>query len=325
MMLAKFAVSTAFAAALAILGAGGAMAQTFKMSHVLSKESHWGIAMAAFAEEVGKRTQGRIKIEHEPSVQSGEQAIAEGLQIGTHDFALISTGSMGKIVPDIQILDIMYLFRDAAHARAVLDGPIGQELLDAFTPHGMAALCWTENGFRHLTNSARPVKAPEDVKGLKIRLQQSEIHKLAFKTLGAEPMPMAFNKAYDAMQQGIVDGQENSIALILSSGYANVQKHLTLSRHIFTPAVILASDALWKSLPAEDQKAIREAAAAANKVLRDEGDRMEREGIAALQKAGMQVVTEIDRKAFEAALAPAYGEFAKQFGQEKIDRIRSFK
>ena len=308
----------------AALAAGcGAAEETYKVSHVLPKDGHLGVGAQAFAEEVTRKTHGRIKIVHDPSVLTGEQAIVENLQIGAADFAYISL--LGKALPESTITNLPFLFRDYAHARAVLDGPIGQELLDKFKSRGLVGLAWGENGFRNLTNNVRPIIGPEDVRGLRIRVQPSEIQLLMVKALGGEPKALPFNEVFSALQQGVVDAQENPIALILSNGYAAVQKYLTLTRHIYTPMPLLASEEVWNTIAPADQQIIREAARHSVEVNRAETDRLEKEGLAMLEKAGMRVTPTIDRAAFEAAVAPAYVEYARMFGQDVIDRIRNYK
>ena len=305
--------------------AGPAAAQTFKATHVVPADSAFGALVVTFAAEVAKRTNGRIKIIHDPSYLGGEKEICEGLELGTHEIGVLSTGTTGEFGPDTKILDMPFLFRDYAHARAVLDGPIGQDLLKAFAARGLIGIAWADNGFRHLTNNVRPVRTPEDVKDLVIRTQQNPIHQLAFTTLGAVTRMIPFPQLYTALQQGTVDGQENSMAVMVKGGYARVQKHLTLSAHVFSPIVVLVSESVWQSLSPGDRKIFREAIKAGVAANRAYVDRVETEGIAVLQQSGMQVVPEIDRAAFEAALAPAYLEYARMFGQDRIDRIRNFR
>jgi tripartite ATP-independent transporter DctP family solute receptor len=184
---------------------------------------------------------------------------------------------------------------------------------------------WWENGFRHLTNNRKAVNSPEDVKGLKVRTMENPVHMTAFRTLGAAPTPMAFPELFGALQQGTVDGQENPMPVILTARFAQVQKYLSLTGHVYSPALLIMSKATFAKLSKEDQAALRDAArlgGAANrqKVLADESS-----GVETLRKAGMQVVTDVDKSKFQQALGPAYQEYAKKFGQANIDRIRNSK
>ena len=165
------------------------------------------------------------------------------MQLGTLDLTLTSTGPLPNFVPEVAILDIPFLFRDYAHARAVLDGPIGQDLLQKFPPKDIVALAWAENGFRHMTNSKHPVNVPDDLKGLKMRTMENPIHIQAYRQFGILPTPMAFTEVFTALQQGTVDGQENPLSVITSAKLDQVQKYLTLTGHVYSPAVILMNKA----------------------------------------------------------------------------------
>jgi tripartite ATP-independent transporter DctP family solute receptor len=197
-------------------------------------------------------------------------------------------------------------------------------MLKLFPAKGMVALAWGENGFRHLTNGVRPVKSPEDAKGLKVRTMENQVHMTAFRTLGVLPTPMAFTEVFTALQQGTVDGQENPIPVITSSKFAQVQKYLTLTGHVYSPALILMSKATYDGLSADEQKLVAEAAGAAAKAMREKVAAVEATGVDELRAAGMQVITDVDRLKFQDALMPAYTEYAKKFGKDNIERIRNF-
>lgn len=324
MRFAKLIAGMLVTAAVTAVGSHSVLAATtYKLGYVLPKNSHFGVCASTFADEVAKRTGGRIEIEQEGGMLGGEASIIEGLQLTTQDIGLVTTGPIGTHVPEAGIIDVPFLFRDYAHARAVLDGPIGQELLAAFSKRDMTALAWGENGFRHITTSTRAVQAPKDLEGLKIRTQQNKVHIEAFTALGVKATPLPFNELYAAMQQGLVDGEENTIPVIVQGEYNKVQKHLTLSSHVYSPTVLIMSTAVWSALSDDDKKAVQEAAKVAVKAMRAAVEKSEQEGVAKLEMAGMQVVRKIDTAAFQSALAPAYAEYAKQFGQDKIDRIRT--
>ena len=152
----------------------GCAETVFKMGFTLTAGSHFGVGATAFAEAVARGTDGRFRVELYPdSLLGAEREMLEGAQDGSVDLAIVSTGPVGTFVPETLITDIPFLFRDYAHARAVLDGPIGQEMLALFPKHDLIALAWGENGFRHLTNDVRPVRGPDDLRGLKIRTMQN--------------------------------------------------------------------------------------------------------------------------------------------------------
>jgi tripartite ATP-independent transporter DctP family solute receptor len=247
------------------------------------------------------------------------------VQLGTLDLTMTSTGPVPNFVPEVAILDIPFLFRDYAQARSVLDGPIGQDLLQKFQPKGIVALAWGENGFRHMTNSKRPVNAPEDLKGLKMRTMENPIHIQAYKQFGILPTPMAFTEVFTALQQGTVDGQENPLSVISAAKFDQVQKYITLTGHVYSPALILMSKAKWDALAPADKQAFSEAAKEAVKANRARIDDDERKVVAELKAHGMSVVENVDKAKFQATLAPTFVEFGKKFGQDNIDKIKNAK
>ena len=311
---------------LALGVAAPAAAEELKFGYSLPATSHYGASATAMGEELAKRTNGKWTIKQFPAnALGGEREMVEGLQIGTVDLVATSTGPVGNFVPDTLLTDIPFLFRDYAHADAVLDGPIGQQILDQFPKNGLVALAWGENGFRNLTNSKRPVRTPEDAKGLKVRTMENQVHMTAFRTIGVLPTPMAFPELFPALQQGTVDGQENPIGVILGAKFPQVQKYLTISQHVYSPALILMSPAVWNKLSAEEKTAFKEAAKVGAQAMRRNAREDAQNGVDELRKQGMEVVTDVDRKAFEEALKPAFAEYAKKFGQAKIDAIRNYK
>src|SRR5438105_4573817 len=316
----------ALALMMAIVTAEGAHAQTaLKMNISVAQNSHYGVAIDAFAREVEKRTNGRYKIQNFYSGALGaERESIEGVQLGTLDLTMTSTGPVPNFVPEVAILDIPFLFRDYAHARAVLDGPIGQDLLAKFDAKGIKALAWGENGFRHMTNNKHPVNTPDDLKGLKMRTMENPIHIEAYRQFGILPTPMAFTEVFTALQQGTVDGQENPLSVITSAKLDQVQKYLSLTGHVYSPALILTNKAQWDKLSPADKQAFSDAAKEAVKANRTRIDDDERRAVADLRAKGMSVET-VDKAKFQAALTPVYADFAKRFGQDNIDRIKNYK
>jgi len=317
-----------FAAALLALGLAqpASAEETLKMNISIAQNSHYGVAIDTFAKELEKRTNGRYKVQNFYSGALGaERESIEGVQLGTMDLTMTSTGPVPNFVPEVAILDIPFLFRDYAHARSVLDGPIGQELLTKFDAKGLKALAWGENGFRHMTNNKRPVNVPEDLRGLKMRTMENPIHIQAYKQFGILPTPMAFTEVFTALQQGTVDGQENPLSVISAGKLGQVQKHVSLTGHVYSPALILMSKARWDKLSAEDKQAFLDSAKEAVKANRARIDEDERRVIGELKGQGVTVVETVDKSKFQAALAPTFVEFGKRFGQDNIDRIRNAK
>ncbi|HEY3177880.1 MAG TPA: TRAP transporter substrate-binding protein [Casimicrobiaceae bacterium] len=305
----------------------GVHAQTaLKMNISVAQNSHYGVAIDTFAREVEKRTNGRYKVQNFYAGALGaERESIEGVQLGTLDLTMTSTGPVPNFVPEVAIFDIPFLFRDYAHARAVLDGPIGQEMLVKFDAKGIKALAWGENGFRHMTNNKHPVSAPDDLKGLKMRTMENPIHIQAYRQFGILPTPMAFTEVFTALQQGTVDGQENPLSVITAAKLDQVQKYLSLTGHVYSPAVILMSKPQWDKLSAEDKQAFADAAKEAVKANRARIDEDERRAVGDLRAKGMAVVDTLDKTKFQAALTPVYSDFSKRFGQENIDKIKNYK
>ena len=247
------------------------------------------------------------------------------MQLGTLEVVVTSTGPVGNFVPETLITDIPFLFRDYDHARKTLDGPIGQDILAKFPSKGIVGLAWAENGFRHVTNSKKAVNLPEDLKGLKLRTMENPVHMLAFKTMGAQPTPMAFPEVFGALQQGTVDGQENPIPVIVSSKFGQVQKNLTLTGHVYSPALFITSTSFFGSLNADQKKIIQDSAKAGATAMRKKVNEIENKGIDDLKAQGVTVVSNVDKAKFQAALAPAYADYAKRFGAEAIDKIKAVK
>ena len=304
--------------------AGGAQGQQqLVIGHSTPAISHYGVGADAFIATLTELSNGAFTGVQAPAGQlGGERDMIEGLQIGSLDLVITSTGPLGNFVPDVLALDLPFLFRDYSHARNVLDGEIGQELLAAIGENNLVGLAWSENGFRHVTNSQRPMTTPADLEGLKLRTMENAVHMAAFQGMGAAPTPMAFPEVFGALQQGVVDGQENPITVITASRFWEVQGHVTLTGHVYSPAVVLASPVLYDGLSDEQKGWFHQAAAAAAAATRAEVDRLEAEGVALMRQNGMEVITEIDRAPFQALAAEAaWPVYTDRFGSAMIDRI----
>jgi tripartite ATP-independent transporter DctP family solute receptor len=325
----KFSQSLArivIASACLLAPASGQASKSLKLGYILSPNSQLGAGANVFADEIAKRTGGRYKIDQYPnSALGGEVEMLKAVQLGTVDLAFITGAPLPNFVPDVGIFNIPFLFRDLAHAHAVLDGPIGQSYLGKFKEKDLVALAWGENGMRHITNSKHEIRLPEDLKGLKLRLPQSDVMLAGFKALGADVSPLAFPLLYGALQSGQYDGQENPIATIQSSKFNQVQKYLTLTGHVYDPAVLFLSIDDADELSADDKRSFIEAARLAGEASRKFAAAAEAKGVAELAQTGMQVVNDVDRSKFSAAMAVANSEFDGRFGSELIKKIRGYK
>ena len=321
-----FAAIAALVACASISSSHAEEVHVIRLGYILAPHSQLGAGADVFAAEVAKRTQGRYRVDQYPDAAlGGEVEMMKGVQLGTVDMAFVTGAPMPNFVPEIGVFGIPFLIRDAQHAYSVLDGPLGQELLKKFDAQSIVALAWGENGMRHLTNSVRPIRTPEDLKGLKLRVPQSEVMVQGFDSLGADAHPLAFPDVYGALQTGRFDGQENPIATIIASKFYEVQKFLTLSGHIYDPAAFLMSKDLYQELSPADRQAFAEAARLGGLASRKFATEAQANGVALLQQEGMQIVTDVDKAKFADAMAPAMPGFEQKFGHDMIDAIRSVK
>lgn len=303
------------AAVVMSMTAGLAAAQEFNLAFTPPLESHYGDGGKAFAETMQELSGGTITINLKPAgALGGERDVIEGLQIGTVDLAISSTGPIGNFVPAIYALDFPFLFAGYDQAHSVLDGPIGQGLLDEFKAHDLVGLAWGENGFRNVTNNIHPINTPEDLKGLKLRTMENRVHIAAFEAAGASPTPMSWTEVLTSLAQGTIDGQENPIPVLVANKMWEIQKYATLTQHVYSPAVVVMSGARWDGLSEEQQGWFVEAGKAAAAATRATVAENEANGVALLRENGMDVIDGVDKAAFAAAVQPAYEQFAEEMG-----------
>lgn len=296
---------------------------TLKAGHSLTEEHPYHVVLLDIAKAVEERTDGKVKIEVFPLSQLGaERELTEALTLGTADMSISSTAPIANFYPKIGIVDLPFLFESREHAYKVLDGEIGQDLLKGMEDVGIVGLSWAENGFRHITNSKHEITKPEDLKGLKIRTQENPIHLDAFTALGAKPTPMAWNEALTALQQGVVDAQENPIVVADTYKlYEANQTHMSLTGHLYSPAVIMMSKATWDRLPADYQKIFEEEAQKAGKHERELITQSDEDSLKVLKEKGVKIVEDVDVAPFREAISSVYEKYESQFGKENIEAI----
>lgn len=295
----------------------------FKAGHSLTEDHPYHLALKKMAEDVDKRSNGKVKIEVYPLSQLGaERELTEALTFGTADMSITSTAPVTNFYAKLGVLDLPFLFESREQAYKVLDGKVGEETLKNLESANLVGLAWAENGFRHITNGTKDIKKPEDVSGMKIRTQENPIHLAAFETLGAKPTPMAWTEALTALQQGVVDAQENpAIVAQTYKLYDSKQTHMSLTGHVYSAAMILFSKPVWDKLPADVQQLIAEEAKKAGQYERELMIKMEEEAIANLKAKGVVVTEDVDKQAFREAMKPVYDKFSDQFGKELVDEI----
>lgn len=282
-----------------------------------------GMAASTMASVIDKLSQGRIRVDLYPASAAGsDPEMAEGLALGSVDLLILSATLLLPYGTDVGVFDMMYLFRDVAHARAVLDGPLGREALGWFAAKGIQGLAWGEIGFRHITAN-KPVRRPDDLKGMKLRVPVSDVELAGFRSLGVNAIQTPFNNLYGALADGRVDGQENPLGVIESSRFNEVQTTLSLTGHIYSPYLLGASAHLMSALSPGDRDIIEEAARQAALVSRKVAEDFEKAGRERLRQAGMVIVEDIDKAAFVSALTGFTASMTERYGRERIAAIRA--
>jgi tripartite ATP-independent transporter DctP family solute receptor len=252
----------------------------------------------------------------------GELEMTQACINGSLDLAVTATNVVASIVPELGLLDAPFLFRDAAHARSVLDGPVGAEYTELLKAKGANNLAWAENGLRHVTGN-RPVRRPEDLHGLHIRVPQSQVMIDAFKALGASPEPLPFPQLFDALRTGQFEAEENPVATIVAANFQQVQKYLSLTGHVYSAAFFIVSPDLFEDLEPAQRSALVDAARIGGKASRDTASQGERDGIVTLGQAGMTIVQDVDRAALAEAPRPVLDAVANRLGADRAARIRN--
>ncbi|WP_301170244.1 TRAP transporter substrate-binding protein [Brevibacillus nitrificans] len=299
----------------------------FKAGHSLTEDHPYNLALKKMAEDVEKRSNGKVKIEVYPLSQLGaERELTEALTFGTADMSITSTAPVTNFYPKLGVLDLPFLFESRDQAYKVLDGKVGQDILKDLSSANLVGLAWAENGFRHITNGTKDIKTPADIQGMKIRTQENPIHLAAFEALGAKPTPMAWTEALTALQQGVVDAQENpAIVAQTYKLYDSKQTHMSLTGHVYSAALILFSKPVWDKLPADVQQLISEEATKAGQYERELMIKMEEEAIKDIKSKGVTITEDVDKQAFRDAMKPVYDKFSGQFGKELVDEIMNTK
>jgi tripartite ATP-independent transporter DctP family solute receptor len=307
----------ASAAALVHAGAIPAFAQntrTLKMGYVPSQNPQIDAAARIFGEEVAKRTDGRYRVESLPSNSlMSEPEVIRNIQRGKVDVGFITSAPLSNIVLEVGVFGIPFIFEDANHARGVIDGPVGLACLEKFRDANLVGLAWGENGMRQITNSKRPIRTPDDFKGLKLVLPQSAVMMIGLEAVGADVSVLPFAELFEALRLGRFDGQDNPIATAQAANLWQVQKYLTLTNHVYDPAVILMSPSVYDGLQERDQVALKEAAKFAGLASRRSADEAQATGIEIMRQAGLQVISAIDRATFVSAMAPARKKYDELF------------
>ncbi len=297
---------------------------TLKLGHIAEPENPYGQGADHFAKLVKERTNGEVEIKVYPSSQLGNQRdLVEGLTFGTVDMTLTGTAVMGNFVPEVSIFDLPFIFRDVQHAYKALD-TVGMELCKKGESRGMITLAIWENGVRHMTNNARPIRKPEDMKGLKFRVMEQPVYIEMMRALGASPTPMAMSELYTALQKGVIDGQENPLAHIATKRVYEVQKFISLSGHTYAAEPLLVSASAWKKLSPAQQEIVRKAAEDTRDWQRQLCRDLEGKFLQTILDSGKsQVNDDVDKAAFAQATRGVWDTYVKRFGDANIKAIQA--
>ena len=310
------------AAVLAAAFAGAVQAQTeIKFGHVGEPGSLFAASAEEFAKRANARLGGKAKVVVFGSSQlGGDKELLQKLKLGTVDIALPST-VMSSEADLFGVFEMPYLVKDRAHMRRIENEVFWKFLAPAAEAKGLKVIAVWENGYRHITNSKRPINTPADLQGIKLRVPEGKWRVKMFQAYGANPSPMKFSEVFTALQTGVMDGQENPFTQIYSAKFQEVQKYLSLTGHVYTPAYATVGSKKWASLPADVRGTLEAVARETQVFVYDKAARDDEELLGKIKAAGVQVNTP-NKDAFIAASKPVYEDFAKEVkgAKEVIDR-----
>ena len=294
--------------------AGAAAEGEYAMiSGTTTPDAHpYNLGLVKLSELLSEKTGGAVTLDVFGNSQlGGERDLIEGLQLGTVQMTCVSTAPLSGFTDMFLVFDLPFIFETTEIARAVMDSEVGTEILHSVDEQGLVGLAWFENGFRNVTNNKGPIEKPEDLKGVKIRTMENPMHMAAFSVMGADPTPMAMGEVFTALQQGTIDAQENPVPIIETNKFDEVQKYISMTGHLYSPAPVFVAKDYFEALPAEYQTALQEAADEAVPYQREQIDIQTEEGLKALEERGM-VANYPEKAAFKEATASIYTDYVKE-------------
>jgi tripartite ATP-independent transporter DctP family solute receptor len=301
-----------------------ASAREFRAADTQSEDYPTVEALLYMGRLIAERSGGRHEIRVFHSRQLGEEKeTIEQTRAGAIDLNRTNVALIGTFVPAMNVLAMPFLFRSIEHMQKVLDGPIGNAILDSFEPFGFVGLTFYDSGARSIYNSVRPIHSIADMKGLRIRVQQSELMSDMIKALGAEPIELPYGQVRTGLATKLIDGGENNWPSFVTTDHYKYAGYYTLTEHTMSPEVLVMSRKAWDSLSIEDRKAFREAAMQSSRFMRERWKNLEERSRRQAEGAGVTIVTDFDRKPFEAAMAGIYAKAQRDPAiAELIERIR---
>jgi tripartite ATP-independent transporter DctP family solute receptor len=319
--------------ALTIAGVTGSAAQAadykpriIRFGYGLADDSNQGRAVKFFADDLAKRTGGKLKAKGFANASlGGDVQMQNALIGGAQEMMVGSTATLVGIVKDFGVYDLPFLFANEKEADAVLDGAFGQKLAARLQEKGLVGLVYWENGFRNLTNTKRPITRLEDMQGVKLRVMQNPVYIDMFNSFGANAVPLPFSELFTALETKTVDGQENPVNTIQSSKFYEVQKYLSITKHVYSPWIVIASKKWWDGLNADEKKAMQESAVAARNFERTDSREAAAKAIEYLKSKGMQVSVVSDKEIgrMRDKALPAYMKFAADGGTEVVKDLQA--
>jgi tripartite ATP-independent transporter DctP family solute receptor len=311
----------------AALRATPAQAKTvFKASDVHPPGYPTVVAVEDLGKALEQATGGRLGVQMYASMQlGGEKEAIEQAQVGAIQLARVSVGAIGPVIDDLNVLNLPFLFRDTAHMQKVIDGEIGQALLDKVTANdkaGLVGLCWMDAGARSFYNTKHPIKTIADLKGLKVRVIGNPMFVDMANALGANGVAMGYDQVFAALQTGVIDGAENNMPSFVFDNHYQVAKFYTFTQHLIVPEVLVFSRKTWDSLSKDDQALIRKLAREAQADERVHWMAYEQQAMDKARAAGIQLVETIDKKPFQDAVKPLWDKYGPRFA-DLIKRIQA--
>jgi tripartite ATP-independent transporter DctP family solute receptor len=302
-----------------------AQAREFRVADTQAESYPTVQALLYMGRLIAKRTGGRHSIKVFHSHQLGEEKeTIEQTRVGAIDLNRTNVAPLGSLVPVANVLALPFLFRSADHLHKVLDGPVGDEILASFRPNGFVGLTFYDSGARSLYNSVRPIRTPADMKGLKIRVQQSDLMVNMIKALGATPIELPYGQVQTGLATGLIDGAENNWPSFVTTGHFKYARYYTLTEHTMSPEVLIMSVKAWDSLSPDDQKIFRQAARDSSDFMREQWVALEKKSRHQADAAGVVSITKFDRKPFEDAMTSVYTKAAEDpMIARLIERIRA--
>ena len=290
-----------------------------RFGYGLNENSNQGRAAKLFAEEVAKASDGKLKVRTFGAASLGsDDQMQSALIGGAQEMMVGSTATLVGITKEMAVWDTPFLFSSAEQADAVLDGPVGRQVMDKLEEKGLVGLVYWENGFRNLTNNRRPISKLEDFSGVKLRVMPNPVFLETFKLMGANAVPLPFSELFTALETKAVDGQENPFNTILSSKFYEVQKYLTVTNHVYSPWIVLVSKKWWDGLSAAEQKVLMDAAKASRDFERQDTRQEASGAVAELKKKGMQVneLSPAEAARMRSSLTRVYAGIGASVGME---------